>query len=62
MDGVTDQFAAFSPHVNIVLQVDLGSGCGEPVFPERQIRIIDNPQHSIPGELRWGCAEGLRGV
>uniref|UniRef100_A0A2P2IDN7 Protein GDAP2 homolog n=3 Tax=Hirondellea gigas TaxID=1518452 RepID=A0A2P2IDN7_9CRUS len=30
------------------LPCDLGNACGEPVNPERQIRIIDNPQHSLP--------------
>ena len=29
------------------LPADIGGMDGEPLFPDRQIRIIDNPQHSL---------------
>jgi hypothetical protein len=33
------------------LPVNVGGPDGEPLLPDRQIRIIDNPQHSLDGEL-----------
>nr|CAD7440373.1 unnamed protein product [Timema bartmani] len=37
------------------LPANVGGANGEPVQPDRQIRIIDNPQHSLDGEssLAW---------
>lgn len=29
------------------LPADIGGSDGEPLFPDRQIRIIDNPQHTL---------------
>lgn len=29
------------------LPADVGGQIGEPVLPDRQIRIIDNPQHTV---------------
>lgn len=31
-------------------QNDLGDEVGEPLIPDRQIRIIDNPQHKYEGK------------
>jgi hypothetical protein len=33
------------------LPASVGGPDGEPLLPDRQIRIIDNPQHSLDGEL-----------
>jgi hypothetical protein len=33
------------------LPANVGGPDGEPLLPDRQIRIIDNPQHSFGGEL-----------
>lgn len=33
-------------------QLDLGDDSGEPFIPDRQIRIIDNPQHKYEGKPR----------
>jgi len=33
------------------LPANVGGPDGEPLLPDRQIRIIDNPQHSLDGEL-----------
>lgn len=33
------------------LPVDLGGPDGEPLLPDREIRIIDNPQHAFHREL-----------
>lgn len=33
------------------LPANVGGSDGEPLLPDRQIRIIDNPQHSLDGEL-----------
>jgi hypothetical protein len=33
------------------LPANVGGPDGEPLVPDRQIRIIDNPQHSLDGEL-----------
>lgn len=30
---------------------DVGGMDGEPQLPDRQIRIIDNPQHTLDGKL-----------
>lgn len=35
-------------------QADLGDEFGEPVIPDRQIRIIDNPQHKYEGKKYHG--------
>ena len=35
------------------LPADVGGYDGEPMLPDRQIRIIDNPQHTLHGELGW---------
>lgn len=36
---------------NACLQLpnDVGGSDGEPLLPDRQIRIIDNPQHALQG-------------
>ena len=34
------------------LPLNVGGPDGEPVLPDRQIRIIDNPQHSLDGEFQ----------
>lgn len=31
---------------------DIGGTDGEPLLPDRQIRIIDNPQHALHGNLK----------
>lgn len=36
------------------LPSDIGGHDGEPMLPDRQIRIIDNPQHTLHGELARG--------
>lgn len=33
------------------LPASVGGPDGEPLLPDRQIRIIDNPQHSLDGEF-----------
>lgn len=33
------------------LPSDIGGMDGEPLLPDRQIRIIDNPQHALHGNL-----------
>lgn len=33
------------------LPADIGGLDGEPMIPDRQIRIIDNPQHTLHGKL-----------
>ena len=33
------------------LPADVGGMDGEPLFPDRQIRIIDNPQHALHGTI-----------
>lgn len=35
------------------LPANVGGPVGEPVLPDRQIRIIDNPQHSLDGEFQY---------
>jgi hypothetical protein len=37
------------------LPTSVGGSDGEPLLPDRQIRIIDNPQHSLDGELLILC-------
>jgi hypothetical protein len=35
------------------LPANVGGPDGEPLLPDRQIRIIDNPQHSLDGEFQY---------
>lgn len=35
------------------LPSEIGGPDGEPMLPDRQIRIIDNPQHSLHGGKRY---------
>ena len=34
---------------------DIGGMDGEPLLPDRQIRIIDNPQHALHGKEIFQC-------
>lgn len=37
------------------LPSDIGGTNGEPLLPDRQIRIIDNPQHALHGNRTFQC-------
>lgn len=38
------------------LPPDIGGNDGEPIMPDRQIRIIDNPQHTLHRKLVYASA------
>lgn len=39
------------------LPADVGGYYGEPVMPDREIRIIDNPQHTFHRKFQLLCAK-----